>query len=99
MNAALASVLISLTAAVPVEAPYPVESVVRRHAEQFIDGTSYRALVVGVSANGVRRVWGFGGYERNGERVVPDAKTVYEIGSIPRRSPARFSPTWFATER
>lgn len=82
MNIAITTVLLAATAAVPVEAPLPVESVARRHAERFIDGQKSRAIVVGVTSQGTRRVWGFGGFEQNGSRVVPDADTVYEIGSI-----------------
>ncbi|MGC1275669.1 MAG: serine hydrolase domain-containing protein [Planctomycetaceae bacterium] len=82
MNAAVATALLAWSAAAPVEAPYPVEAIVRRHAERFVEGRPQRAIVIGVTSNGRRRVWGFGGFERYGERVVPDAKTVYEIGSI-----------------
>jgi len=82
MTAPLVCLLITVAAVPPVEAPLPVEVVVRRHAVRFLEEKPHLAIVIGVTSRGERRVWGFGGYERNGERVVPDGKTVYEIGSI-----------------
>ncbi|MDQ3331012.1 MAG: beta-lactamase family protein [Planctomycetota bacterium] len=74
--------MLATAAAASVEAPQPLDAIVRRHAGPFVAEKPYLATVIGVTTPYGRRVWGFGGIERDGERVTPDGKTVYEIGSI-----------------
>jgi CubicO group peptidase (beta-lactamase class C family) len=78
----IASLLLATAAADPIEAQPPLDAVVRLHGEQFVAEKPYLATVIGVTTPRGRQVWGFGGIDKNGRRVVPDGKTVYEIGSI-----------------
>lgn len=82
MSPLLLSTLVAVLPSAPVEAPTPLGVVIRRHAEHFIAGKPHLAVVIGVSTPAGRQVWGFGGIDRDGRRVPPDGRTLYEIGSI-----------------
>ena len=82
MNALVVAALLASASTPPVEAPYPLDAVVRRYGESFVAGKPYLATVIAISTPAGRRVWGFGGIERDGQRVAPDGDTLYEIGSI-----------------
>jgi len=69
-------------AAPPVEAPLPVDEVVRVHGDAFVADKPFLATVIGITTPAGRSVWGFGGIERDGERTSPDGRTLYEIASI-----------------
>jgi CubicO group peptidase (beta-lactamase class C family) len=82
MPAAIASALFVLASAAPVEAPKPLDVVVRRHGDAFVAERPHAAVVFAVTTPAGRRTWGFGAIERDGRRTTPDSKTLYEIGSI-----------------
>ncbi len=66
----------------PLEAPLPVEHIVRRHGEDFVAEKPFLATVIGITTPAGRSVWGFGLIERDGVRTTPDGRTLYEIASI-----------------
>jgi D-alanyl-D-alanine-carboxypeptidase/D-alanyl-D-alanine-endopeptidase len=82
MYAALTLLFVPLAATPPVEAPKPLDAIVRRHGEAFVADKPHLAVVIGVTTPQEQRVWGFGTIEREGRRTVPNGRTLYEIGSI-----------------
>lgn len=82
MSLSIASALLFLAPSAAVEAPTPLDAIVRKHGEAFIADKPHAALVIAVTTPAGRRTWGFGGIERGAQRNAPDARTLYEIGSI-----------------
>ena len=80
---ALASVVI-LAGAQLAQARQPddLEAMVTAHIEPLIEAQVLPGAVVGVLRDGEERFFGFGGTAADGSGPLPDADTLYEIGSI-----------------
>ncbi len=75
-------VSVSLWLASPCRAAEPDRAAVDELVKPFLKDKPYLALVVGVTRPAGHQVFGYGEVTLEGKKQVPDAATLFEIGSI-----------------